>query len=155
MHTYSAEQAQCRTAEHSARRAFSHKSTCLHCSHVDLSRLKKIESSQEVCVRFSPTAVSGTSSWERSTWLHRKSRRVPPSISPSMGGVRAESYGGTDSGRLHSPDSGGNFRWDPVVYTRTHFRAHCEQIVMFRTNCRGREDLSTGAGSAAHSRADC
>ena len=34
-HTHSAEQAQCRTEEYSARRACSHKSTCLHCSHVD------------------------------------------------------------------------------------------------------------------------
>ena len=30
-----------------------------------------------------------------------------------------------------------------------------EQIVMFETNGRGREDHSTGAGSAAHRKADC
>ena len=36
---HSAEQAQCRTVERSARRACSHKSTCLHCSHVGLKTL--------------------------------------------------------------------------------------------------------------------
>ena len=39
---HSAEQAQCRTAKRSARRACTHKSTCLHCSHVDLSRFASL-----------------------------------------------------------------------------------------------------------------
>ena len=38
---HSSEQAQCRTAERSARRGCSHKSTCLHCSHVGFLSLAK------------------------------------------------------------------------------------------------------------------
>ena len=62
LHTYirTFEQAHCRTAERSARRACSHKSTCLHCRHVDLSlSLRKRVHPQGVLQPHIPLCVVG------------------------------------------------------------------------------------------------